>query len=956
MRQTNITWYHFLIKCNNVLYQKGTMQGKPLILFESIRGYASKEEAMQAFLDTYLIILRKAFTDVNYGVNQFISLVEILIHEIDECNKNISSVFVPAETLYEYDGDTIVMVKAIILLAKSYPILYISTGRYRFLLYNKKTETYDWRSVKWYSTPQEAMQHFQFFLTLLDYSGNMYIEKSETDCRYRIFVREVLALSTQAFPTSAEAWGINGVEKFICIAQSENGFHNYLNKKNCSNSFYVACNNIGLIHPCKYETPERRDTVLNKLYQASSFNFFDLLQIDPQNNITLLGLDKKPVANLIIQSNDNAQIDKCEKLIEIFEAINIDTNYAGSDNDVHLTDKNKITIAKPATVGITLADWKKELRSIACYFPVIREQTNSTTAIRKRLECNFYIQINLPGFNTCKDDLANDCPDINSDDNCKPGCYVAWKSDCCFRDCCEALQFYMNSLKLISNFGNYKPVYECSCGYYGIELYEEAFNKDDKRRKSIDTSSIIRWLCDSNANAAGISVDRQNIIFNKCLNEIVAINPQHYPSNEIACAAVKRAHKLINSEGFHLVEHILLRPRCEEDCNCDYLPDTCFNEINSNNERNICHFQWKPGGDIDPCAPDDPACFTPGCDPYSFIATIALPAWPLRFRSAENKAVIEKLLQKEAPAHVLLRILWLNPRDFCCFEFYFKNWNYWLAKKMCDPQYNNCDFLGLLFHKSFQPLNECDECVPCACNKVQAVSCFDDEQEPCGDVSLVTQINNLYCWNRNNYDVYGCENVEIQDAVPVPVLKAVVTTKPGAGTDNNKAKVTAKEIVDVQPATATDNVQKIDAHKKYLILQARSSKYKENIKTIADAKPENKTAENALRFLADTNPNPERYQDLINKILKDKPNKSKKIKGLTLKEKNILIDNISWDYFDRICLNEKNIEKITSEGALFNHLRKNKIDMQLLYDNWNSKELKTLVTGINFNDIKKVVV
>ena len=31
----------------------------------------------------------------------------------------------------------------------------------------------------------------------------------------------------------------------------------------------------------------------------------------------------------------------------------------------------------------------------------------------------------------------------------------------------------------------------------------------------------------------------------------------------------------------------------------------------------------------------------------------------------------EKLLQKEAPAHVLLRILWLTPRDFCCFEYYF---------------------------------------------------------------------------------------------------------------------------------------------------------------------------------------------------------------------------------------------------------------------------------------------
>ena len=39
--------------------------------------------------------------------------------------------------------------------------------------------------------------------------------------------------------------------------------------------------------------------------------------------------------------------------------------------------------------------------------------------------------------------------------------------------CCEALAFYGNSLKLISTFANYKPVYECDCGFYGIELHSE---------------------------------------------------------------------------------------------------------------------------------------------------------------------------------------------------------------------------------------------------------------------------------------------------------------------------------------------------------------------------------------------------------------------------------------------------------------------------------------------------
>ena len=59
------------------------------------------------------------------------------------------------------------------------------------------------------------------------------------------------------------------------------------------------------------------------------------------------------------------------------------------------------------------------------------------------------------------------------------------------------------------------------------------------------------------------------------------------------CDAVERAKKLINSEGMLLVEHILLRPRCEEDCNC--LIQTCdVNPIN-------CKWKWKPSGYDDPC-------------------------------------------------------------------------------------------------------------------------------------------------------------------------------------------------------------------------------------------------------------------------------------------------------------------------------------------------------------------
>jgi hypothetical protein len=322
---------------------------------------------------------------------------------------------------------------------------------------------------------------------------------------------------------------------------------------------------------------------------------------------------------------------------------------------------------------------------------------------------------------------------------------VAWKSDCCFDSCCEAIIFYLNALKLIGDYKNYKRVYECECGDYGIELHpEKLVLENDRSLIRIDEERLpMQWLCNDFFADESRNYDNNTYRMNDCENEIVAINPQKYTSEKMACDAVERAKRLINSEGLHLVEHILLRPHCKnadgifEECDCGALPRPCVDE------NNICHFEWVPGGNLDPCEADKKICFTPGYDPYSFIATLALPAWPQRFRSKANRAIIEKLLQKEAPAHVLLRLLWLNPRDFCCFEFYVKKWNEWLSKRF-DKEYNNCNFLTFLFNKKFEEMGECDECIPCRCDTPVPDSCFENEEEPCRDFNLPDQLNQLF--------------------------------------------------------------------------------------------------------------------------------------------------------------------------------------------------------------------
>ncbi|RAJ06517.1 hypothetical protein LX64_01644 [Chitinophaga skermanii] len=75
-------------------------------------------------------------------------------------------------------------------------------------------------------------------------------------------------------------------------------------------------------------------------------------------------------------------------------------------------------------------------------------------------------------------------------------------------------------------------------------------------------------------------------------------------------------------------------------------------------------------------------------DPYSFWATVVLPAWPQRFRKTRFRQFFEDTLRKEAPAHIRLHIVWVSPQQMLQFETAYKNWLQALANDM------GCDFVS----------------------------------------------------------------------------------------------------------------------------------------------------------------------------------------------------------------------------------------------------------------------
>lgn len=99
-------------------------------------------------------------------------------------------------------------------------------------------------------------------------------------------------------------------------------------------------------------------------------------------------------------------------------------------------------------------------------------------------------------------------------------------------------------------------------------------------------------------------------------------------------------------EGFHLIEHILLRKRSQEN---GFLP------IDIHRKEGECD-----------CVEVE--------DPYSFRMSIILPSWPERFQSTRFRQFVEKKIRLEVPAHIYVKICWISHCEMQVFENCYTDW------------------------------------------------------------------------------------------------------------------------------------------------------------------------------------------------------------------------------------------------------------------------------------------
>lgn len=951
--KTSFHQYHFQLK----ILHLPAYPDQEVVLFESIKGYTNQEEAEKAFLEQYLQILSWASERANYGTGKKIVPEEEMETEASQTSQpGKTLVFIPKETMEVLGREPEAVFAELVKIAGSYPIRRIEFGSdlfyelfpceekpekskekeckdqakkyvhyFRLQLPNEGEEGDQpyWQSTKFYEGPEEARQAFNFFLMLLCYSDNLFVDCD--DCqpeqsRYRIYIREVLAESTRRFKDEAEAWGKEGLQKFICITQSQNAFHLYQRKDDCCYTFYVACMENRVIHPCKYSTASKRDELINQLYQEFNglYQHKAYQSIQEEVQYLLTNHQGAQFARVFIRHYN----DPCATLPELFEKMaRKQLDYEEQENgDILLFEEinGEREVLASSITGYALEEWKALMEDFACYYPIVKVKDEENEKV------SFCIEIKLPGFNSCAEDQQQEDPCLcgEKEDVAVPACYVAWKSRCCYSSCEQALGEYNLLVSLLLDHNSYRPLLDCACYEFGIALHYEFY---ERNKNLIDDRLAIR-LRD---------------------NEIIARNPQCYPHTKMLCEATERAWKLINSEGLHVVEHILLRPRQEKDCECEEYRRYCENEIDCPPNE----FIWKVP-EPHPCEELTDICFIPGADPYSFIATVALPAWPLRFRKEENRQQLEKMLYREAPAHVLLRILWLAPHDFCCFEKKYRKWGRWLAhKKNCVEPFSTCDFMQFLFQRNYECLEDCEVCLPCPEDEEQVHPCFtDNEDKQTEDANtFLKQINELYCWKEQHCDEYefiSCEQGPIiiegrgdEDEWEEREAAEALTGKP----EEEKAESPQEESLAATPLKP-----------KPRLVNGRLAKYRSAVDQLAKEN-DNEVIAKARLLIQDPHPSVERVSGLLTEVLQQETKKAAGEQALSKEQQFELVQYSLCYFLDKVCFEEKEIDKITALQEPLEKLKKAKVDLQAVYQYWDAEEVEKYEAQAPLSTIKELL-
>ncbi|MFZ2899298.1 MAG: hypothetical protein WA004_11785 [Saprospiraceae bacterium] len=804
------------------------------ILWQSTAVFGSRQEARTAFEEQYLAILHAGSGEMAYQLDKDIPTGRDQIFLVDA--NNAKQAFIPDATLPPAD-----LIRQRIEFANLFPIRKTAEGRYIYRLEDPENpgENY-WQSPVSYRTYAQAERAFQEFRRYLGVEKAYCAVPGETPGEYRLVVQklwlagdleEPLAPDTQyeicpvtGSPPYVEIEGMEvkvseicdpknedpklryispaawnkGLQNFLIYAIDEELFYPYQDVQDCCcHSFRVVTDKYRVArNPRESQTPAEREQLRNWLYQYSLCHKDPILELPSAKVMaregkcyyyledegkkmwrSYQGYETKPQAEKAFAGEVISLFGYAREL-DFYQLIR---HNAGGNPcyQIGLTDRNNVLIAVSPQFFTQPAEWNAAILErilFARRFPFYQ--------YKGKFGFQCFSMENLPDFTVPADtsdcypeiepEPENDCPPAIGQIDVDVKGEVIWESiyeyDTLEEAMCVFEVFYE---KLLGDLDNYQRIQFEDCNLFGIEVTHPG--------------------------------------------EVLATHPRCYPTRKEVMSAIERTRRCINAEGFHLVEHLLLRPKegisddytlqfynLEPVSPCDdplmtkvpYLlvnrqyadQDSAFAAMAEfktvvldklvtfagqttgpaypvlrtfliqtgmppasidpflsivtglpmppaaddlsvemppveNMQANLeeLGFLFNPADDIDPdlIMPNCPDCchaealpageasadacqdpkallksriascsgekpeaeakapvewYIPGADPYSFWTTVVLPYWPERFQNINFRRFFEDTLRREFPAHIAIRICWLDPRQMIQFERFYRDW------------------------------------------------------------------------------------------------------------------------------------------------------------------------------------------------------------------------------------------------------------------------------------------
>jgi hypothetical protein len=131
--------------------------------------------------------------------------------------------------------------------------------------------------------------------------------------------------------------------------------------------------------------------------------------------------------------------------------------------------------------------------------------------------------------------------------------------------------------------------------------------------------------------------------------------------------------------------------------------------------------------------------------------------------------------------------------------------------------------------------------------------------------------------------------------------------------------------------------------------------YKAVAREVIERSHNNPLAIMAGAYLNDPSPTAQKTDTLITRLLDNAKPEEADVKRLSRDMKKDLVTAIVWFYLDKISFEHKDNRQIKQSAKTFEKLRKAKIGIQGIYEDWNGAEVKKFEPGVDLNVLYELV-